>query len=48
MYKQTIQFAVETKNKTVQKIGRSFLLQPKGNPNCKGVKWYEDKLKESK
>lgn len=43
--KQTLQFAVETKN-GVQRIGKSAILQPK--PNFKGgsVKWYPDKPKQ--
>lgn len=46
MHKQTVEFAVETKNGVVQKIGRSSILQPKTDYNGKGIKWYEDKPKK--
>lgn len=45
MQKQTIQFAVETKNNIVQRVGKSTIYQPKINYNGKGIKWYEDKKK---
>ena len=50
MQKQTIQFAVETKNGVVQRIGKSTIYQPKANPNPKGIKWFDDRklLKENK
>ena len=46
MQKQTIEFAVETKNGAVQSIGKSVVYQPKTNFNGKGIKWYEDKPKK--
>lgn len=48
MKKQTFNFAVVTKNGTVQSIGRSTIYQPK--PSFKGgsIKWYEDKKKSEK
>lgn len=46
MQKQTIEFAIETKNGVVQQIGRSSILQPKTNFKGGSVKWYEDKLKK--
>ena len=46
MQKQTVEFAVETKNGTVQRIGKSSIYQPKTNYNGKGTKWYEDKPKK--
>lgn len=48
MQTQTVNFAVSTKNGTVQSIGRSTIYQPK--PNFKGgsIKWYEDKKKSDK
>lgn len=41
MKTQTIEFAVETKNGAVHKIGKSAVCQPK--TNSKGsMKWYQD------
>lgn len=45
MQKQTVEFAVETKNGVVQRVGKSSILQPKTNFKGGSVKWYEDKLK---
>ena len=47
MQKQTIQFAVGSKNGVIQKIGRSSVYVP--NTNFKGgsIKWYEDKPKKA-
>lgn len=42
MQKQTTEFAVETKNGEVQRIGRSVVLQPKTNYTGKGTKWFDD------
>lgn len=42
MQKQTMQFAVETQNGVVQRIGRSAILQPKTNYKGKGTKWFDD------
>ena len=43
MQKQTIQIAVQTKNGIVQRIGRSYINQPKTNYQGKGTIWREDK-----
>lgn len=45
MQKQTIEFAVETKN-GVFRIGKSSILQPKTNFKGGSIKWYEDKPKK--
>ena len=47
MQKQTIQFAVESKNGVIQRIGKSSVYVP--NTNFKGgsIKWYEDKPKKA-
>ena len=42
MNKQTMQFAVETQNGVVQRIGKSAILQPKTNYKGKGTKWFDD------
>ena len=46
MKKQTMTFAVMTKDKVVQQVGRSIIIQPV--PKFKGgtIKWYEDKPKQ--
>jgi len=48
MQKQTIQFAVQSKDGVIQRVGKSTILQPK--PNFKGdsVKWLPDKPKQKK
>jgi hypothetical protein len=46
MQKQEIQFAVETKNGVVQRIGKSTIYQPKTNYKGQGIKWYKDKPKK--
>lgn len=46
MQKQTIQFAVETKNGVVQRIGKSTIYQPKTNFKGGPIKWCEDKPKK--
>ena len=46
MNRTTTQFAVETKNGVVQRIGKSSILQPKTNFKGIGIKWYEDKPKK--
>ena len=46
MHKQTIQFAVESKNGVIQRIGRSSIYQPKTNFKGGSIKWYEDKPKK--
>lgn len=45
MQKQTTQFAVETKNGVVQRIGRNSINQPEIKFKGGSIKWYEDKLK---
>lgn len=46
MQKQEIQFAVETKNGVVQRIGKSTIYQPKTNFKGGSIKWYKDKPKK--
>lgn len=46
MQKQTIQFAVESKNGVVEKIGKSTILQPETNFKGGSVRWYDNKLKK--
>ena len=46
MQKQTIQFAVQSKNGVVQRVGKSTILQPKTNFQGGSIKWYEDKPKK--
>ena len=44
MNKQTMQFAVVTKNGVVQRVGRSVVLQPKTNYQEKqATKWFDDR-----
>lgn len=42
MQKQTVEFAVETKNGIVKRIGKSSIYQPKTNYSGKGTKWFDD------
>ena len=42
MQKQTIQFAVQSKNGVVQRVGKSTILQPKTNFKGGSVKWFDD------
>lgn len=46
MDKQTVEFAVVTKNGVVQQIGKSSILQPQTNFKGGSIKWYEDKPKK--
>ena len=46
MQKQTIQFAVQTQNGAIQKVGKSKIYQPKTNFKGGSIKWYEDKPKQ--
>lgn len=46
MKTQTVQFAVQSKNGVIEKIGKSTILQPKTNFKGNGIKWYEDKPKK--
>jgi len=48
MKKQTVNFAVVTKNGIVQSTGRSSILQPKTNFKGGSIQWYEDKKKADK
>ena len=49
MHTQTVEFAVEkTKNGQIKTIGKSVIKQPEINFSGGSVKWYEDKLKDSK
>ena len=47
MQKQTIQFAVQSKNGVIEKVGRSSIYQPKTNYQGNGITWYEDKPKKA-
>lgn len=46
MQKQTTQFATQTNNGVVQKVGKSTILQPKTNFQGDSIKWYADKPKK--
>ena len=46
MKTQTMQFAVQSKNGVVQKVGKTTILQPKTNFKGGSIKWYEDKPKK--
>ena len=47
MQKQTVKFAVESKNGVVQTIGKSSIYQPRTQfVGGKGIKWLEDKPKK--
>lgn len=39
----TAQFAVETRNGIVTRIGKSFIITPKSQFRGGGVKWFDDK-----
>ena len=43
MKKQEREFAIETKNGVIQRIGRSTIYQPKTNCKGKGIRWFNDK-----
>ena len=45
MKKQTVSFAVVTKNKVVTTVGKAVIAESKIRFNGKGIRWYEDKLK---
>ncbi len=47
MQKQTVEFAVASKNGIITRIGRTAINQPKTNYKGGTVKWYEDKQKQS-
>ena len=46
MQKQTVEFAVETKNGVVQRIGKSVVVTPAIKFKGGSVAWYEDKPKK--
>ena len=46
MKTNTIQFAVQSKNGVIEKVGKSTILQPKTNFKGGQIKWYEDKPKQ--
>ena len=46
MQTQTVQFAVQSKNGVIEKVGKSTILQPKTNFKDGQIKWYEDKPKK--
>lgn len=48
MKKQSIQFATQQKNGTIQRVGKSTILLPKTNFKGGSIKWHEDKLKKGR
>ena len=49
MHTQTVQFFVDTtKDGQIKGIGKSIIKQPEINFSGGSVKWYEDKMKDSK
>lgn len=46
MNKQTIQFAVQSKNGVVQTVGKGVIYQPKTQFKGGEIKWLEDKPKK--
>lgn len=42
MDKQTVQFAVVTKNHEVVRVGHSFITQPPVHYTGAGTKWFDD------
>ena len=46
MQKQTIQFAVQSKNGVIEKVGKSNIYQSKINFKGGEIRWYEDKPKK--
>lgn len=46
MNKQTITFAVQETDNTVNQIGRSYIIHPEIKFSGGSIKWYEDKLKQ--
>lgn len=47
MVKQEVCFATITKEGIVVEIGNTVICQPKTQYSGKGVKWYEDKIKNA-
>lgn len=43
MINQTVNFATQTKNGIIKKIGKSAVMQPKPNFRGGSVKWMKDK-----
>ena len=46
MQTQIVQFAVQSKNGVIEKVGKSIIYQPKTNFKGGRIKWYEDKPKK--
>lgn len=46
MQAQTIQFAVQSTNGVIEKVGKSTIYQPKTNFKGGKIRWYEDKPKQ--
>ena len=46
MQKQTIQFAVQSKDGVIEKVGKSIIYQPKTSYKGNETKWYVDKPKK--
>lgn len=42
MHKQKNEFVIETKDRVVQRIGKSIISQPRTNYTGKGTKWFDD------
>lgn len=46
MKTNTIQFAVQSKNGVIEKVGKSTIYQPRTNFQGVEIRWYEDKPKK--
>ena len=46
MKTNTIQFAVQSKNGVIEKVGKSNIYQSKTNFKGGEIRWYDDKLKK--
>ncbi len=46
MNKQTLQFAVQSTNNIVTRIGRAYIIHPEIKFSGGNIKWYEDKPKQ--
>ena len=46
MKTNTIQFAVQSKNGVIEKVGKSNIYHPKTNFKGGEIRWYEDKPKK--
>lgn len=48
MKKETVEFAIVTKNGVVEQIGKSTITKPTTEFKGGSIKWYQDKPKENK